>query len=674
MPIPFYLDRARSEENTSANFLRKNRIIDNDAARRNNAQAVASDISNFVIQNVSAIRNARRTPERLPSDWTETIDYNNGYQHEVEDRFRKEHKYLELADYLSHFRMNTPIEQREYDNEISQIRRYGRQYNAIQSQATDKQRYAISFLEAFDYGDIKNVDSKNVYKQEYDEAITRLGKSELLPQNLPNIVTGSPAMPILPTSILNTPDQIAYGEEASTISVTFNNKHVSRALWGFGERIPGFNWITDKLSKDSNENQFDKFVQDTGYDVNDIKSILGDNATTHDENGRLIIKIPKTNLKGIKLLTDIRKWQEDTGRNKDDISYASYSPSDELISDNSLDIGRQINRLSGVLDDCNTDKDIVINSVGSGEQIVSTTFLPYMNERQMRLNQLRQAGAIDASKFNAEMEADNDLYLNALANTAFSQYEVYTDKNNKGDNDDFYPLDDDERGAIKSYIRNAIREKRIKMGVGISGGRYGTTITVLNKDDKGKIIEDSEDARKDATFFIPGLFTESAQNAFNASTQGKTVAEINSMQQYGYQYTLQNGNILSDVGNHSARLYDKDTDNYKNISREEAHSLLHQDIIIQDASNSIRNRMFNLDGSIRQGYDYKSAAQAIAVAGANEVYPNNPIELADVWPISSDDMAARKAAGNLDKDYKVEQAFNVYNEIMNNIFKLINVK
>ena len=54
MPIPFYLDRARSEENTSAEFLRQNRIIDNDVARRNNTQVVASAINNFVVQNVNA--------------------------------------------------------------------------------------------------------------------------------------------------------------------------------------------------------------------------------------------------------------------------------------------------------------------------------------------------------------------------------------------------------------------------------------------------------------------------------------------------------------------------------------------------------------------------------------------------------------------------------------------
>lgn len=656
MPVPFYLDRARSEENTSANFLQQNRIVDNDIVRRNNAQAVASSINNFLVQNIEAVRNARRAPQQRPSSWTETIDYNNGYQSEVEDRFRKEHRYLELADYLSHFRMDTPMQQREYDNEITQLRRYGRQYNAVHEQASDKQSDSISFLEAFDNGDISGlIDNPN--KNFYDKYIKELGYGELSSSDRADISSGEMTEP-----------------EASTISVTFNNKHISRALWGVGGHIPGLGYIMDRLAKDDNENQFNKFAQDRGYNLNDIKAILGENATSFDENGRFVINIPKSNLEGVKLLTEISKWSNETGRTIDDVSYASYDTNNNLIKDNTKQIAGEIRKLSDFLDDCNADKNVVMESIGAGEQVTSTTFLPYMNERQMRLKQLVNSGALDDSKLKAAIDADNELYYNALANTAFSQYEVYTTRKNEEGNEDFYPLDNTERGNISSYINNAIREKRIQMGVGISGGRYGTIITVLDEDDKGGLISDPDDARSGAKFFIPDLFTKSAQNAFNASTQGKTVAEINSMQQYGYQYTFQNGDVLSNVGNNGAMLYDKKSDSYKTISRDEAHNLLHQDIIVQDASNSIRNRMFNLDGSLRQGYDYKTAAQAIAIAGANEVYPDNPIDLADVWPVSSSDAAARQAAGNLDKDYKVEQAFNVYTEIMNNIYKLINVK
>lgn len=40
------------------------------------------------------------------------------------------------------------------------------------------------------------------------------------------------------------------------------------------------------------------------------------------------------------------------------------------------------------------------------------------------------------------------------------------------------------------------------MGVGISGGRYGTIITVLDEDDKGGLISDPDDARSGAKFLF----------------------------------------------------------------------------------------------------------------------------------------------------------------------------
>ena len=49
MPIPFYLDRARSEENTSANFLRQNRVLNDDVARQivQQRQAREASVNNF---------------------------------------------------------------------------------------------------------------------------------------------------------------------------------------------------------------------------------------------------------------------------------------------------------------------------------------------------------------------------------------------------------------------------------------------------------------------------------------------------------------------------------------------------------------------------------------------------------------------------------------------------
>ena len=104
-----------------------------------------ADLSNLYYKNMERVRQ-QKVPKTLPSSWKDNIDYNKGYSSEIEDKFRSEHDYLGLADYLSKFKMNNVIDQRAYEQEISQLRRYGRQYNAIQAHATDEQRESIAFL------------------------------------------------------------------------------------------------------------------------------------------------------------------------------------------------------------------------------------------------------------------------------------------------------------------------------------------------------------------------------------------------------------------------------------------------------------------------------------------------------------------------------------------------
>lgn len=656
MPVPFYLQRP--EEENPIDYTARNYNSFENPNKFNNSYLVAKNsfdrgvaaerFNEFFETNMQRIRNSQPTPKNNPSSWKENINYDNGYDANVEDRFRAEHDYLGLADYLSRFKMDNVMDQRSYENEISQLRRYGRQYNAMHANASQDQSFALAFDEAFNSGNIDGLDDSNPLKKQYYAAMSNLGRRGqylFADYQADDYRTNDPNSP-----------------EASSITVSFNNKKTNYFL--------GF----DFLSKDDEaENQFDLFARQTGYDAGEIKSILGDNAISIKE-GRVIVNVPKSNIAGIKLLSDIRNWCNETGRNTDDVSYASYDANNQLITDDTTYIGSQIQDISNLLANTDRSKEEVMSTIGAGEQIVSTTILPYMNEHQMQLKGLLDRGMITAETYNAQLKADNATYENLLLGTAFSQLDIYTDMGNEAGDETLYQMKDNiERGKLKDYIRNAISKDRVSWRAGISGGEYGTYLVVTPERDKGDVTWDEDDARRGMTIFIPGLFTKSIQNAFDASTQGKTVAEINSMQQYGYEYTLANGNVISNVGNSGAKLYDKNTDSYRNITREEAHDLLHQSIIVEDASQNIRNRMFNLDGSLREGYNYEADAKKIAIAAANEVYSGLPVEESDVWYKSATDKAQKEKEGNVMKDYKRQQALEIYSEIMNNIYKLINV-
>lgn len=655
----FYIGKPKDEKNKIPSFLdtytvespnhetkSMSNLLAEDIIRHYNRNA---DLNNLYYKNMERVRQ-QKVPKTLPSSWKDNIDYTKGYSSKIEDKFRSEHDYLGLADYLSKFKMNNVIDQRAYEQEISQLRRYGRQYNAIQANATDEQRESIAFLEAFNNGNIDNLDDDNDYKKKYIEAISILGRTTsfgIKKEHNPDYVGN------------------AEDKEASTITVSFNTKHVSRGFWGFG---------ADWLSKDIDENQYELFSKDTGYTPAEIRNILGDNSITIKE-GKIIVNVPKSNIEGIKFLSTVKNWCNDTSRTTDDVGYASYDTNGNLISDDTIYIGTKISDISDIIKKVNNDKNIIENSIGAGEQIMSTTILPYMNEKQMQLMNMRNRGIMDANKVEEEIRLDNKIYENLLLGISFSKYDIYTDKNNEIEGDEtLNPLTDNlEKGKLKDYVRNAIRDNRVTFNAGISGGKYGTYLKIAPKDEDGTIITDSNDSRKGSVIFIPDLFTKSVQKAFDSSTQGKTVAEINSMQQYGYEYTLNNGNILSNIGNNTARLYDANTNSYRDITREEAHDLLHESIIVEDATTNIRNRMFNLDGTVRQGYDYEEDIRKIALAAANELYEGPNITSDDVWVTSKEKQKENEARGNIYYDYKRNRALDVYEQLKNSIYKLLNV-
>lgn len=646
--LPSFLNTYRVDNlyNTNKSSGYMSDLLSEDLATNSRLVTYLTDIYK---QNMERVKQ-QKVPKTLPSSWKNNIDYTKGYSSEIEDKFRSEHDYLGLADYLSKFKMNNVMDQRAYEQEISQLRRYGRQYNAIQANATDEQRESIAFLEAFNSGNIDDLDNDNDYKKRYTEAISILGKpTSFVRQNTGNYAFTS---------------DYSGGKESSTITVAFNTKHISESFWG---------WGPDWLAKDSDENQYELFSKDTGYSPSEIRNILGDNCISTKE-GKIIVTVPKSNIEGIKFLSTVRNWCNDTGRTENDVSYASYDTNGNLMDDNTVEIGSKIQRISDIIKKVNNDKNIIENSIGAGEQIMSTTILPYMNEKQMQLMNMRNRGLMDANKVKDEIDLDNKIYENILLGLSFSKYDIYTDKNNKIEGDEtLNPLTDNlEKGKLKDYVRNAIRDKRVTWNAGISGGKYGTYLKIAPKDEDGNIITDNDDSRKGSVIFIPGLFTKSVQKAFDSSTQGKTVAEINSMQQYGYEYTLSNGNVLSNIGNDTARLYDTNTDTYRNISREEAHDLLHESIIVEDATTNIRNRMFNLDGTLRQGYNYEDDIKKITLAAANELYDGQSLTSDDLWTTSKEKQKENEARGDIYYDYKRNRALDIYEQLKNNIYKLLN--
>ena len=600
------------------------------------------DISNYINSPIPA--------QKTLNNWKENIDYSQ-YDETVENKYRQNRDYVGLADYLSHFRFENEEQQNQYDQEISQLRRVGREYNALQAAAPDKETsYALAFNKAVDDGLIDILDNDNTYKTRYSTYIERLGGIAPIGQYK---VHGSVAY-----NYANDEEFKDKPIPCSTISVTFNDHHISRSFWGLGP---------DFLSKDDDENQFTKFLQDKGYSTGDIANIIGEN-NIYIKDGKYVINIPKSNINAIKLLSEIRDWSNNTGRDKLDILYESYTPEGERINTISDYIAKDIDNLSNLFKTATHLEENTEMLVGATDLIQSSEVLPFINELQMKAYRALVAGQITDAHYNALIKADNDVYNRLLVGIDWSKYKVYTNRYNEEGNNTLEEMTDNiELGGLQDYMLNAIREDRLKLQAANINGEYGAMITVLPYKEKGELAERSGDSpNRSIRLFIPGLFTKGVQSAFNSSTQGKTVNEMTSMQKYGYTYDLIDGGYIKNLGNNGATYFNNQTKQEELVDRPTAQRLIHESIIIDDASKSIKNRMYTIDGQLRPGYNYEDSAKLIAVAGANELYPETErINLDDVWFTSEEERLAKLSQGNIYKDKKAVKALGLYSKIVN---------
>ena len=432
------------------------------------------------------------------------------------------------------------------------------------------------------------------------------------------------------------------------------------------------------MAEDEKKDQFDDFLNYSGYTINNIKDILGEGNISKID-GKYVLSVDNSNLKGIKLLTDISKWQLDNNKNKGvafvedaDVAYGALDINGDSVQTN-VDPGFVIQNVKSLLDEATIKQEEVINNVETPSFDIQIS--PYMNEYQAQIDAAMRSGAISFDEGKKRIEEDNKTYVSLIVGEGLSKYDIYTDDPkfdpSEETNDNFHIIENNaDKSKIRREIANASRENRLVLNSGISGGQYGTFIVILDKDEKGELTYDEDgNANQGKRYFIPGLFSDSVQTAFNASTQGKTVQEYNSLQQYGYEYNLRNGQTMVGLGNNIVRVFNEDKSNYTDYGREEAYKLLHESILEEDAVSTLKVKLFNLDGSVRKGYDYESDVQNLAVIGANEIYSDygNPVTVDEVFNNKVD-----KTNSDIYTDYKREKAYEMYNYIMSDIFKLLN--
>lgn len=265
------------------------------------------------------------------------------------------------------------------------------------------------------------------------------------------------------------------------------------------------------------------------------------------------------------------------------------------------------------------------------------------------LNALYNRGDITPAEYRARREELGADKLSLIRAMGSSGYEFWSNYNNDDPEDETVEqLSNNDRARLLNYIQG-VSESRLNAYAGMMNDQFGTWIVVNRPSTK----VDTDDAKifdvgneSEIAVFIPGLWTEEAQNKINNDSATRSRNEINELQKWEYAYNTLDGDNVS---------YDKYTGNWihkysdgqqEAIDAESARLIIERDMLAEDGATAIKYNYLNARGEITDLEGYRQAAMQTAYAAANALKPDVPLL----------------------KDYNDPSTIMSVSEVFNNIF------
>lgn len=510
------------------------------------------------------------------------------------NEFITKNDYVGAADYAAQYHFDDPEKEIQHRNSIINLRSEGRKLNAIYSRITrDEDLDAVKFIDnLYVGGGLDNFDDKhpNQYADKYKEFLSNLGSR----QNEDGSTT-----------------------QASKLSITFEPEKQ------YG--IFGWDWIHR-----DNKLNIDNFYQASGLTEAQLRN-AGVNISV--DHGRTTLTFDKSND-----LTNTILMNLDFGRSwfYDNIYYDENIPkvkgldnqNNEVSNANLYSIATMQDRVAGLT----SRKKDLFSEIDSEYKTYSSTVAGYLDADLVMLEDAHNRGEIDDSTYKTQRKLQFAYLEDAIAGYGFTQYdEIYSNvsKENESITDEtLNPIDDlAQRSLIQQYLSANIDD--LKFQVMISNGKVGTLITLpaLEHKDTNKGGDPNLDnleetiARKKIQVFIPNFMPGQEAAVINKDTMSRAAREVNSMQDWGYDYKCQDGTKIS-----------IDTDgrawsNGQEINVERAKQLINKDMVIEDATNYLQFNFMNDDGEIYDKEMYENYARQAAIGAVTQMYPD--IDLTD---------------------------------------------
>ena len=558
-------------------------------------------------------------------------------------------QYNDAADYASQFHFSDPATQRAHENDIINLRRNGRVLGAIYGQVknpedlakivfadkvfTDGGLESSTFGSSDGDGDIYKSSLRSYYDQ-LEQYKARIGSK-------------------INYSVFGHEIE----QEASTLEVTFQPQK---------QTFLGVDW----LAKD-NDNNIDNFYAISGLSK---KQLAEAGVQIINKDDKTTLKFDKSNPLANKILyyTDTK-----AGRNRvGDIPVLEPGGNRPAIvrgydkNGNELGFGEGLDAFKQLIDDARNTKENYFKEKNLEFKDYSSTVGPLISDELSSLRSMLNRGDINETQYNQQAKALAPHIFSAINTLGSSNYEMYTNNFNDSATDEtLIPADNEQRAELANLI-SSYAPKDIDVSAMVSNGKIGALITLQGSGNETE--GDKNDGRR-IQIFVPGLLQDEAQEKINRNTSTRAIQELNSMIDWGYDYKLRDGAIISvdDFGHFKKgdEVIDKAT----------AIQELNKDMIMEEGIANLKYQYLNSDNQIVDNAAYEQMARLFSMNAAQDVYGDiqlniNPqtlgVTLTDKFGnvYNPDDIFNR----NIDKNktqYEVYERLNdiyaMYNELMN---------
>ena len=601
------------------------------------------------------------------------------YSPQKYEEFINNQDYDRAIKYLSMFKFDDIDKQKQLNNQIDELKRVGRikssMYNAIQDPNT---LLNVKFADALDgsgkfAGLISDVNKLQPFS--YNNAMPNFlepGSGTMRTEPNGNVVDK------FVTSMNRLASSADMKNVASRLSITFAPK-VKKAF--------GLDWL-DWADPD-NANNIDNFIDRLGISYEDLQQHGVKIETEGGDrlNGSTTLTFDKSNPYAVKLLLaldasdsivdseSMKPWGNTP------VSIKGYDMNGKLIDtdyNNGIDL-QTIRYMQSLANNAKQARNEALHIGDTGVRSYSSTVGPVINDELEQLKAMHDAGYIDDKEFNAQYNLVGADMFNRIRRIGPSNYRMYSNRYSDTGTDDLVEVNNEDRTKLQSYITSVLREKpkSVVFHSMVSDGEFGVLITIDAEDPSSdKSVDSKVDNRantKETKIFIPGFMSEEVQAKINENTSTKAVNEINSMQDYGYAYDLEDGKSIKYNGDGTFNVKDSRGVIIDKVDNVTAEKYVNKAMIVKESVDNLIYQHMNSNGEIIDKQGYEQMARLIALNAANELYPELDMVGIDKTDYSESNIFDKHKYNINNTQYemwkKLSEVFDIYDLVMEELTK-----